>query len=112
MRTLLGLEESQLEEEKDESIAEERRKLFFVDNERGKRIPIQIGDSTFMLDESDSHGHFYGELLVTATEVAQWRDAHIIHFTAITRENDQRNPKKNRNHDEKPSNDVLTGHDL
>jgi len=90
-RTLLGLEEYQLEEEQYQSIAEERRKLFFVDNERGKEIPIRIGDKIFVLGKSESNGHFYGELLVTASEVAQWRNTgHIIAFTAITRENDPR----------------------
>lgn len=89
-RTMLGLDEYQLEEEKYASLAEERRKLFFVDNEGGKKIPIQIGDKTFVLNESGSNGHFYGELLATAEEVARWRNKHSIRFTAITRENDSR----------------------
>lgn len=91
-RTLFGLEEYRLEEEKDESIAQERRKLFFVDNEGGKRIPIRIGTKTFVLDQSGSNGHFYGNLLVTAPEVEQWQDkaTQTIPFTAITRENDRR----------------------
>ena len=91
-RTLFGLEEYPLEEEKYKSITKERRKLFFVDNEGGKRIPIRIGAKTFVLDQSGSNGHFYGNLSVTAQEVEQWQDkaAHTIPFTAITRENDSR----------------------
>lgn len=89
-RTMLGLDEYQLEEEKYDSLTEERRKLFFVDNESGKAIPIQIGNKTFVLNESGSNGHFYGELLATTEEVTQWRDKHTISFTAITRENDAR----------------------
>lgn len=89
-RNLLGLEEYRLAEETEESIAEKRRKLFFVDNESGKKIPIRLGEKTFVLDASGNNGHFYGELLATTEEVSQWRDAQTIHFTAITRENDQR----------------------
>jgi len=83
-RTVLGLEEYQLAEEKYDSLAEERRKLFFVDNESGKKIPIRVGNKTFVLDESGSNGHFYGELLATTEEITQWRDKQTIRFTAIT----------------------------
>ncbi|CAM2070535.1 DUF2183 domain-containing protein [Sulfidibacter corallicola] len=41
---------------------EERMRWFLVDNERGKRITILLGEHQFTLDKSDASGHFHGEM--------------------------------------------------
>jgi phosphatidate phosphatase APP1 len=91
-RKLFGLKEYRLQEEHEKSIYQEREKFFLVDNESGKRIPIRIGEREFLLEKSGSHGHFYGNLQVTAQEVAKWRNktTNTINFTAITRQQDER----------------------
>jgi len=92
IRKLFGLEEYHLEDDKDDSLLAERAKLFFVDNQSGKRIPIQIGNRTFISEKSASNGHFYGTLRATPEEVAQWqdKDSHTIRITAITKDSDHR----------------------
>lgn len=91
-RKLFGLGDYQLKEEKYSSITEERRKLFFVDNESGKHIPIQVGSKTVVSEGSGDDGHFYLKFQLSAQEIEQWRDkkTSALSFSAITRENDQR----------------------
>ena len=41
---------------------DQRIHLFLVDNERGKRVAIHIGDKTFVMPSSRPNGHFHGRI--------------------------------------------------
>ncbi len=46
------------EDDAEEDIFARRARLFLVDNERGKRFSIRLGDDVHELDPSDANGHF------------------------------------------------------
>ncbi len=62
IRESLGLEPDQ----PSTMVFEGRVRQFLVDNERGKRIAIRIGDKTFDLEPSDQDGHFFATLHLDA----------------------------------------------
>lgn len=64
-----------------------RARWFLVDSERGKAIPIQVGDKTFRLPPSGKDGIFQTEV----PGLRGLRDGNeVIRYAAITREGDAR----------------------
>lgn len=68
LRRALGLGDLS---EAEEVMFEERARLFLVDNERGKKIVIRLGDSTFALPRSQANGHVTGRVRLNAEEAAR-----------------------------------------
>lgn len=61
IRELTGIDESKLSGE-EAILFQQRAELFAVDHERGKAIPVRIGDQTYLLPESEANGHFRGRI--------------------------------------------------
>jgi len=78
----------------EDKLFQERKRAFFVDNQRGKKISIQLGNKLYPLDPSTENGHFYGILHLSTHEVMQLRanqtEKNRLSFTAITRPKDTR----------------------
>ncbi len=77
------------------AIFRERARRFLVDNERGKRIPIQIGETIHLMEPSRPDGHFEGTVRLAASEAdrrapARNDGSRWIELRAITRANDDR----------------------
>jgi phosphatidate phosphatase APP1 len=91
LRRALGL----TKEEAATSIFKERARPFLADNERGKRISIRLGETDYVLGESEANGHFHATLRLPAAEVQrllerQERNDDRLRFQAVTREGDGR----------------------
>jgi hypothetical protein len=71
----------------DEGLLNQRAHWFKVDNERGKRISIQLGDRQLKMNRSAANGHFTGEARVSdpflraLPESAQGK--RLIHYQAV-----------------------------
>lgn len=48
---------------------EERLRMFIVDNERNKRISINVQEQTFTMKTSQPNGHFYGEVKIPIGDI-------------------------------------------
>jgi phosphatidate phosphatase APP1 len=74
------------------AIFAERARLFMVDNERGKRIAIALGNQTHVLDPSGPNGHFTTTLRLSIDEANKLRgDAgEATQFQAILAPGDAR----------------------
>jgi phosphatidate phosphatase APP1 len=70
-------------------ILDDRIRLFLVDNERGKKISIRLGDQTHELMPSDVDGHFTGTIRISAAEAARFADG-MVRFAAVTDSTDRR----------------------
>jgi Uncharacterized conserved protein len=57
--------------ESEREIFDRRVGLFFVDNQRGKRVVIRIGGRTFTAEKSEPNGHFEGSIRLSAQEIRQ-----------------------------------------
>lgn len=68
VRELTGIDEAKLAPE-ELKIFQQRAELFAVDHERGKAIPIRIGERTVTLPESEANGHIQTRLRLTHAEV-------------------------------------------
>ena len=69
----------------------ERAAYFLVDNERGKKVPIRIGDLVFVMEESSANGHFIDRVKLPLDQAMKLRDANgWIHYRAVTRDGDDR----------------------
>jgi phosphatidate phosphatase APP1 len=91
LRRALDLDENDAET----AYFKQRARAFLVDNEKGKKIPIRLGERTIVLDESDERGHFRGEVRLTADEAkkllaAQKGKTGWLDFQAVLREGDNR----------------------
>lgn len=65
LRRALGIDTADLSTEQ-QRIMEERLPLFLQDNERGKAIPVRLGDTLIELPESAPNGHFRGRVQLEA----------------------------------------------
>lgn len=54
-----------------EDLLLERARYFLVDNERGKRIAVRLGDEVYALPDSQENGHFQGMLRVPGRSVSR-----------------------------------------
>lgn len=91
LRRSLGLEK----EEEDTDHFKQRARAFLVDNHRGKKIPIQLGDKTYVLEASEPNGHFKGTVKLSADEAdkllkAQKSTNGWLEFKAVMPKDDQR----------------------
>lgn len=69
----------------------ERAAFFLVDNERGKRIPIKIGNQVLVLEESEANGHFRGTVRLPLDTVKKLQTADgWVSYQAVTRPGDPR----------------------
>ena len=68
------------------AVFKKRAGLFIVDNKHGKKIPVRVGEQTFVLEESEANGHFQGTIKLPAAGLKRgWID-----FQAVTRPGDDR----------------------
>ena len=82
----LGLERKQA----GGAMFEKRARLFLVDNERGKRTGILVGNQTYTLDASQPDGHFTGAITISTESVNQLATEGRLAFRAVTRPDDRR----------------------
>jgi hypothetical protein len=92
-RSRLGLRETQ--DPNQDSLLKQRAHWFTVDNERGKRLRVRLGERTERLNASGANGHFYGHLHISAREMAlvartQRNNADRVHFEVVTPKGDTR----------------------
>jgi len=78
--------------ETERKVFHERASRFLVDNERGKRLSIRIGEREHALDPSGPDGHFTGTVRLSDAEVRALagEPARVVPFRARTRERDPR----------------------
>lgn len=97
-RMALGLLRRALDldkEAEETALFKQRAGTFLVDNERGKRVAIKLGDRTITLNDSDERGHFLGTVRLHADEAqkllaAQKSKDRRLTFQAVLPEGDQR----------------------
>ncbi len=70
----------------------QRAELFAVDHERGKAVPVWIGERVVTLPESEANGHFRGRIRLPDAEVKAATDGKSgeLSVTAILRPDDSR----------------------
>jgi hypothetical protein len=92
LRKILGIGDDLTGEEK--RIFRERASAFLVDNERGKRPSVRLGNQQFELPRSADNGHMTGHMSLPDGEAlrAATRNGSIakLPFRAVTRRNDER----------------------
>lgn len=74
----------------DSRVFEQRARAFLGDNERGKRIAIQVGERVFDLEPSAEDGHFLGTVQLDAKTASVLAKNGRLRYTAVT---DQRDPR-------------------
>jgi hypothetical protein len=91
LRELTGIDEMQLSTE-EQRIFQQRAELFAVDHERGKAIPVRIGDQTYLLPASEANGHFHARIRMSASQLEKISGGSFqqIKIDAVTREGDSR----------------------
>lgn len=91
IRELTGIDESKLSTE-EARLFQQRAELFAVDHERGKAIPVRIGDQTYLLPESEANGHFHGRIRTSGYRLqnALGEPVRELKVTAVLRDGDTR----------------------
>ena len=91
VRELTGIDEKQLSGD-EANLFQQRAELFAVDHERGKAIPVRIGDQTYLLPESGANGHFQGRLRLSRDQLMSASGGTFRKFKveAVLRDGDQR----------------------
>lgn len=91
IRELTGIDESKLSND-EARLFQQRAELFAVDHERGKAIPVRIGDQTYLLPESEANGHFYGRIGTSGYDLqnALGEPVREVKVTAVLRDGDSR----------------------
>ncbi|GLS25723.1 hypothetical protein GCM10007877_14370 [Marinibactrum halimedae] len=96
-RLRAGLFESILEEKFDLPITEENRPFFhervnllIADNERGKRITIELAGQRYTLPKSLPNGHFKGAITIDANIIQTYSHKGFIDFNVIMPTSDSR----------------------
>lgn len=90
-RRSLGLKK----EDEETEIFKRRARAFLVDNERGKKLSIRLGEKTYPLEESDARGHFTGTVQLSAAQAKQLLESQKskhgwLAFEAVTRPEEER----------------------
>ena len=81
------------DDDEHDSLLQQRLHWFVVDNERGKRLSIELGKQTVKLNPSAANGHFNGETTLTdaTLQTLSASNTHrLIRFKALTHANDKR----------------------
>lgn len=91
IRRLTGIDDSNLSSD-EAKLFQQRAELFAVDHERGKAIPIRIGDKIHSMPKTEANGHFQRELILSDRDVraALDRATGEFRFQAVLREGDPR----------------------
>ncbi len=91
IRELTGIDESKLSGE-EAILFQQRAELFAVDHERGKSIPVRIGDQTYLLSESEANGHFHGRIRTSGygLQNALGESVREVKVAAVLRDGDSR----------------------
>lgn len=67
-----------------------RVNLLLADNERGKRIGVELGGKTYVMGKSKPNGHFEGVIRVSAASLIERSQNGKVHFRAVVDEADSR----------------------
>lgn len=67
-----------------------RTKLIAADNERGKRIVVELCGQTFTLPETEPNGHAYGEFQLDSKIVAEHANGNELKYKAVLPDGDSR----------------------
>ena len=91
IRELTGIDESKLSGQ-EAALFQQRAELFAVDHERGKAIPVRIGDQTYLLPESEANGHFHGRIRTSGygLQNALGEPVRKVKVAAVLRDGDSR----------------------
>lgn len=91
LRELTGIDDSKLTTD-EARLFQQRAELFAVDHERGKKIPVRIGDQVFLLPASEANGHFQGRIRLgqKAIEAATGGKFRELRVSAVLRDGDHR----------------------
>ena len=84
---------AQLEVELDETsrpIYEERAQIFLVDNERGKKIDVDLFGKRTIMETSKANGHFFGIVHIERNRFSTKIKQNCVTFQAVTKDNDNR----------------------
>ncbi len=81
--TLLGINPTPA----NQALYQQRSQYFLVDNERGKKIQVELLKQKFSMQKSAANGHFYGELQLPQQLVKQ---RSSLPLQAVTKSNDSR----------------------
>lgn len=68
----------------------ERVNLLLADNERGKKIVVNIAGGNYALPESAENGHFEDVLVIPASRAAEYAVDGLVHYRAVTRDGEAR----------------------
>jgi uncharacterized protein DUF2183 len=78
-------------EEAATGIFKERAAFFLVDNERRKKVPVQVGEQVVVMEESGANGHFKGEVRLAADQVKKLQAAGgWVPYRAVVPDGDAR----------------------
>ena len=66
-----------------------RLTLFLVDNERGKKIKIRVGQREVLLPKSEANGHFKGAISMPVEEVEKISVDGVVPFSAVLPSDDK-----------------------
>ncbi len=91
VRELTGIDDKRLSGD-EANLFQQRAELFAVDHERGKAIPVRIGDQIYLLPESEANGHFQGRLRMSREQLlaASGGTFRELKVEAVLRDGDQR----------------------
>lgn len=67
-----------------------RLNLLLADNERGKRIVVNIAGGIYELPESTENGQFEKTIVISAAEAAKYSENGFIRYTAVTDDTEPR----------------------
>jgi len=90
----LGLD-AELTDDADRALFAVRARWFLTDNERGKRVTVQLGERQIAMPVSQPNGHFTTNILLTVPELARLRDSgalanNVLRFRAVLGPKDTR----------------------
>jgi hypothetical protein len=85
----LGIDQKTLTELERETL-KERLALFLVDNERGKSLPVRVGNDLYLMPPSGANGHFSITLTLTGDVVTAALQDGRIPLQAVTPPGDER----------------------
>lgn len=88
LQSALGLASTQIGQV-DSVVFAERARWFLVDNERGKRLAVRLGDKTYVMEKSAPNGHFHGRVRLPSDQIESLRaglapSSRRLSFQAVT----------------------------
>jgi len=72
------------------SIYKKRIKMFLVDNERGKKITVELLAKRKTLESSEANGHFQGSVLINQNQIENTANTSWVTYKAMLRDSDPR----------------------